>query len=182
VVEEDLLVFLKLHAVGFARLQATETRRAGPWRCSLTSCARSVPKRITTQCRRRCMCRLMRRVFISTSLFMQKEAFWNGKLSGRHARCTTTNILRRFPRPAGAGRESCLPQQSSPRRIILPVAGRIDLARTLEGVGFGYNSLCLPRQSITCISRCSLSRLAGDACKLAAQRRRYALPHALRGI
>jgi len=30
-VEEDLLVFLKLFAVGFERLQATEIKQVGPW-------------------------------------------------------------------------------------------------------------------------------------------------------
>ena len=48
-VEEDLLVFLKLHAVGFARLQHTETRHAGPWEVQFNQLRSFRPRRIATQ-------------------------------------------------------------------------------------------------------------------------------------
>jgi len=73
---------------------------------------------------------------------MQKEAFWSGKLSGRDA----TLFYNKYPFADFHGllvpeRESCLPQFLTEAHHSYLWQATHDLSRTLEGVGFGYNSL-----------------------------------------
>jgi len=141
-VEEDLLVFLKLHAVGFARLQATETRRAGPWGVQYNQLRSFRPRRISTQVPQTLHMPFDEAGFHFNKPFMQKEAFWCGKLSGRHA----TLYYNKYPFADFHGllvpeRESCLPQFLSEAHHFYLWQATHDLSQTLEGVGFGYNSL-----------------------------------------
>jgi ATP adenylyltransferase/5',5'''-P-1,P-4-tetraphosphate phosphorylase II len=141
-VEEDLLVFLKLHAVGFARLQATETRHAGPWEVQFNQLRSFRPKRITTQVPQTLHVPFDEAGFHFNKPFMQKEAFWSGKLSGRHA----TLYYNKYPFADFHGllvpeRESCLSQFLTEAHHFYLWQVTHDLSRTLEGVGFGYNSL-----------------------------------------
>jgi len=141
-VEEDLLVFLKLHAVGFARLQATEIRRAGPWEVQFNQLRSFRPKRITTQVPQTLHVQFDEAGFHFNKPFMQKEAFWGGKLSGRHAAL----YYNKYPFVDFHGllvpeRESCLPQFLTEAHHFYLWQVTHDLSRTLDGVGFGYNSL-----------------------------------------
>jgi diadenosine tetraphosphate (Ap4A) HIT family hydrolase len=141
-VEEDLLVFLKLHAVGFEQLRATETRHAGPWEVQFNQLRSFRPQRITTQVPQSLHAPFDEAGFHFNKSFMQKEAFWAGKLSGRHA----TLYYNKYPFVdlhclLVPERESCLSQflTESHHHYLWQVTH--DLSRTLEGVGFGYNSL-----------------------------------------
>jgi ATP adenylyltransferase/5',5'''-P-1,P-4-tetraphosphate phosphorylase II len=141
-VEEDLLVFLKLHAVGFARLQATETRRAGPWEVQFNQLRSFRPRRITTQVPQTLHVPFDEASFHFNKPFMQKESFWTGKLSGRHA----TLYYNKYPFVDFHGllvpeRESCLPQFLTEAHHHYLWQATLDLSRTLHGAGFGYNSL-----------------------------------------
>jgi len=142
VVEEDLLVFLKLHAVGFERLQHTETRKAGPWEVQFNQLRSFRPKRITTQVPQTLHVPFDEAGFHFNKPFIQKEAFWAGKLSGRHA----TFYYNKYPFADFHGllvpeRESCLPQFLTEAHHHYVWQATLDLSRTLEGVGFAYNSL-----------------------------------------
>ncbi len=142
VVEEDLLVFLKLHAVGFARLQATETRHVGPWEVQFNQLRSFRPKRITTQVPQTLHVPFDETGFHFNKPFMQKEAFWAGKLSGRHA----TLYYNKYPFVDFHGllvpeRASCLPQFLTEAHHHYLWQATHELSHTLEGVGFGYNSL-----------------------------------------
>jgi hypothetical protein len=141
-VDEDLLVFLKLHAVGFERLQATETRRVGPWEVQFNQLRSFRPKRISTQVPQTLHVPFDEAGFHFNKPFMQKEAFWSGKLSGRHA----TLYYNKYPFADFHGllvpeRESCLPQFLTEAHHHYLWQVTLDLSRTLDGVGFGYNSL-----------------------------------------
>ncbi len=141
-VEEDLLVFLKLHAVGFERLQQTETRRVGPWEVQFNQLRSFRPRRITTQVPKTLHVSFEETSFHFNKPFMQKEAFWTGKLSGRHA----TLYYNKYPFADFHGllvpeREGCLPQFMTEAHHHYLWQAMLDLSRTLAGVGFGYNSL-----------------------------------------
>src|SRR5512139_440595 len=110
-VEEDLLVFLKLHAVGFERLQATETRHAGPWEVQFNQLRSFRPRRISTQVPASLSAPFDEAGFHFNKPFMQKEAFWAGELGGRNA----TLYYNKYPFVDFHGllvpeRERCLPQ------------------------------------------------------------------------
>ncbi len=142
VVEEDLLVFLKLHAVGFERLQATETRQAGPCEVQFNQLRSFRPKRITTQVPQSLHMPFDEAGFHFNKPFMQKEAFWAGKLNNRHA----TLYYNKYPFADFHGllvpeRESCLPQFLTEAHHCYLWEVTQELAGTLDGVGFGYNSL-----------------------------------------
>lgn len=141
-VEEDLLVFLKLHAVGFARLQQTEIRHAGPWEVQFNQLRSFRPQRITTQVPQSLHAPFDEAGFHFNKPFMQKEAFWTGKLSGRHA----TLYYNKYPFVDFHGllvpeRESCLSQFLTEAHHFYLWQATLDLSRTLDGAGFGYNSL-----------------------------------------
>lgn len=141
-VEEDLLVFLKLHAVGFGRLQATETRHAGPWEVQFNQLRSFRPRRISTQVPQTLHVPFDEAGFHFNKPFMQKESFWAGKLSGRHA----SLYYNKYPFVDFHGllvpeRESCLPQFLTEAHHFYLWQAALDLSRALEGVGFGYNSL-----------------------------------------
>lgn len=141
-VEEDLLVFLKLHAVGFARLQATETRRAGPWEVQFNQLRSFRPRRISAQVPQTLQVPFDEAGFHFNKPFIQKEAFWAGELGGRHA----TLYYNKYPFVDFHGllvpeRESCLPQFLTEAHHHYLWQTTQELSRTLQGVGFGYNSL-----------------------------------------
>lgn len=141
-VEEDLLVFLKLHAVGFGQLQATETRHAGPWEVQFNQLRSFRPKRISAQVPASLRVPFDAAGFHFNKPFMQKEAFWAGELCGRQA----TLYYNKYPFADFHGllvleRESCLPQFLCEEHHHYLWRTTRELGRTLPGTGFGYNSL-----------------------------------------
>jgi hypothetical protein len=141
-VEEDLLVFLKLHAVGFNNLKATETRHAGPWEVQFNQLRSFRPRRISTQVPQSLHVPFDEAGFHFNKPFMQKEAFWSGVLSGRHA----TLYYNKYPFADFHGllvpeRESGLSQFLTEAHHCYLWEVTRELSCTLDGVGFGYNSL-----------------------------------------
>jgi len=141
-VEEDLLVFLKLHAVGFERLQATETRRTGPWEVQFNQLRSFRPRRISAHVPQTLHLPFDENGFHFNKPFMQQEAFWSGELSDLHA----TLYYNKYPFVDFHGllvpeRESCLPQFLTEAHHFYLWQITRELSSTLEGVGFGYNSL-----------------------------------------
>lgn len=142
VVEEDLLVFLKLHAVGFDRLQPTEARIAGPWEVQFNQLRSFRPKRITTQVPGSLKVAFDVNGFHFNKPFMQKESFWAGSLCGREA----TLYYNKYPFTDFHGllvleREAGLQQFLSEENHHYLWQTTRELGRTLAGSGFGYNSL-----------------------------------------
>lgn len=141
-VEEDLLVFLKLHAVGFEQLQATEVRQAGPWEVQFNQLRSFRPRRISTQVPASLQVPFDENGFHFNKPFMHKEAFWEGELHGRRA----TLFYNKYPFIDLHGllvleREAGLAQflQEEHHHYLWKTTHA--LAQTLPGVGFGYNAL-----------------------------------------
>lgn len=141
-VEEDLLVFLKLHAVGFEQLQPTEMRQAGPWEVQFNQLRSFRPRRISTQVPASLLVPFDEKGFHFNKPFLQKEAFWEGELHGRRA----TLYYNKYPFIDLHGllvleREAGHPQfmLEEHHHYLWQVTQK--LAETLPGVGFGYNAL-----------------------------------------
>jgi hypothetical protein len=140
-VEEDLLVFLKIAAIGFEALQPTELRGEGPWQLQFNHLRSFRPKRISQQPPQGISAPFEERAFHFNKPFMQKEVFWRGELCGRDvdlyynkypfAELHTLLVLER---------EQCLPQYL--QRQHHDYAWRVmeHLGATLPGAGIGYNS------------------------------------------
>lgn len=142
VVEEDLLVFLKLHAVGFKNLQATESRLVGPWEVQFNQLRSFRPRRISAQVPQTLLVPFDEAGFHFNKPFMQKEAFWSGVLCGRHA----TLYYNKYP--FADFHALLVPEREGGLSQFLTEAYHCylwevtrQLSCTLEGVGFGYNSL-----------------------------------------
>ncbi len=141
-VEEDLMVFLKLHAVGFDRLQPTETRHAGNWEVQFNQLRSFRPRRISSQVPQHLHLPFDDNGFHFNRPFMLKEAFWGGEMLGKRF----SLYYNKYPFVDFHGllvleRERKLPQFLDEERHEYMWQLTQDLSRTLDGVGFGYNSL-----------------------------------------
>jgi hypothetical protein len=140
-VEEDLLVFLKIAAIGFEALQPTETRSEGPWALQFNHLRSFRPKRISQQPPHGISAPFEERAFHFNKPFMQKEVFWRGALGGRGVDLYYNKYpfaeLHTLLVPE---REQCLPQylQHQYHDYAWQVAQQ--LGATLPGAGIGYNS------------------------------------------
>lgn len=141
-VEEDLLVFLKILAVGLDHLSATQTRRAGPWELQFNHLRSFRPKRIAARVPGALYLPFDESAFHFNKGFMQKEAFWAGHLGGR---CTTL-YYNKYPfAPCHCllvpEREARLPQFLYVESHAWLWETASELGSRLDGVGFGYNSV-----------------------------------------
>ncbi|MDO8890252.1 MAG: hypothetical protein Q8N54_08625 [Sulfurimicrobium sp.] len=141
-VEEDLLVFLKIHAIGLDRLQPAVKRQAGIWELQFNHLRSFRPRRIASRVPEHLRAPFDEAGFHFNKGFMQKEAFWAGELLGRHA----TLYYNKYPFVDFHGllvpeRDSCLPQYLTEAHHFYLWEATAALAQTLDGVGFGYNSL-----------------------------------------
>ena len=141
-VEEDLLVFLKIQAVGLERLRHTERRQVGKWELQFNHLRSFRPRRITARAPTSLHVGFDEAGFHFNKGFMQKEAFWTGTLGGKEA----TLYYNKYPFVDFHGllvpeRERNLPQflTLEHHRYVWELTAH--LAETLDGVGFGYNSI-----------------------------------------
>lgn len=140
-VEEDLLVFLKIHAVGFDALNKTERREAGMWQLQFNHLRSFRPKRITQSVPEGIARPFDRGGFHFNKPFMQKEAFWEGELGGRRV----SLYYNKYPFADLHG--LLVPEREAERPQLLEEAEHhyvwqlaATLGESLEGVGFGYNA------------------------------------------
>ncbi|MBS4098408.1 MAG: hypothetical protein KGZ83_16420 [Sulfuricella sp.] len=141
-VEEDLLVFLKILAIGLEHLKPTETRQAGPWEVQFNHLRSFRPKRITTRVPSGIYLPFDEAAFHFNKGFMQQEAFWAGELAGRRA----TLYYNKYPFVDShcllvPEREARLPQFLYVESHDYLWEATKQLGETLDGVGFGYNSV-----------------------------------------
>ncbi len=141
-VEEDLLVFLKILAIGLERLNPTERRQVGPWELQFNHLRSFRPKRITARTPTGIYLPFDDGAFHFNKGFMQKEAFWAGELGGRRA----TLYYNKYPFVAShcllvPEREARLPQFLYVESHDYLWETTRQLGETLDGVGFGYNSV-----------------------------------------
>ena len=141
-VEEDLLVFLKINAIGLDKLKSTENRTADKWTLQFNHLRAFRPKRITTTIPHGIRADFDENGFHFNKGFMQKEAFWAGEVAGKSA----TLYYNKYPFVDFHGllvpeREKCHPQYQTEAFNSYIWMLTQEMAQTLPGVGFGYNSL-----------------------------------------
>lgn len=141
-VEEDLLVFLKIQAIGLEKLMHTERRQAGKWELQFNHLRSFRPRRITARAPAGIRVDFDETGFHFNKGFMQKEAFWAGTLGGKDA----TLYYNKYPfvdfhALLVPERERRLPQFLTLEHHNHVWALTSQLAETLDGVGFGYNSI-----------------------------------------
>jgi diadenosine tetraphosphate (Ap4A) HIT family hydrolase len=91
--DDDLLVFLKLHAIGFAHLQTMQSRRAGPWEMLFNPIRALRPPRTSGLQFDSLLCPFNPDGFHFNRPFLAKEIFWDGELAGKPARL----LYNKFP-------------------------------------------------------------------------------------
>ena len=141
VVDEDLLVFLKLHAIGFDAIETSKTRNEGIWKVQFNHLRSFRPRRITQFVHEGMSEPFDVDEFNFNKPFMAKECFWRGELLGRRLDL----FYNKYPFADLHGllvldREECLPQLLGleDHRYVFGLAQALD--KNMPGIGFGYNS------------------------------------------
>lgn len=91
--DDDVLVFLKLLAIGFAHLHTTQSRRAGPWALSFNPIRALRPPRMSGTKLDRLLRPFDPAGFHFNKAFLAREVFWEGELAGKPARL----LYNKFP-------------------------------------------------------------------------------------
>lgn len=138
---DDVLVFLKLMAVGFDALEVTSFRNAGPFELQFNQLRAFRPPRMSNA-----VVDSNRKDFDANGFhfnkpFLKKEILWEGELSGVHARL----LYNKFPFAHGHGLLVLEPEQQRPQyltpehhqQVVDIVTG---LGEKLPGLGLAYNA------------------------------------------
>jgi hypothetical protein len=91
--EDDILVFLKLHAIGFEHLNTMESRREGPWDVLFNPIRALRPPRISGMKFDSLLRPFEPAGFHFNKAFLARETFWEGELAGKSARM----LYNKFP-------------------------------------------------------------------------------------
>jgi len=91
--DDDVLVFLKLHAIGFEHLKTMESRRAGPWEVMFNPIRALRPPRISGMKFEGLLRPFDPAGFHFNKPFLAKEVLWEGELAGKPARL----LYNKFP-------------------------------------------------------------------------------------
>lgn len=139
--DDDVLVFLKMMAIGFDALCPGEQRQAGPWEVQFNPLRSFRPPRMAHTRVNAIHAPFDDNAFHFNKPFLRKECFWDGELEGREVEL----LYNKFPFVDYHGllvpqRERNAPQfltQDDHRYVwrICEVIGS-----KLSGVGFGYNA------------------------------------------
>ncbi|MGB0712617.1 MAG: hypothetical protein ACPGUC_03555 [Gammaproteobacteria bacterium] len=139
--DDDLMVFLKLLAVGRDGLEDTRRRRAGSWELQFNPMRSFRPKRMANARVEGISRPFDRDGFNFNKPFLRKEVFWSGSLLGRELEL----LFNKFPFAPLHGllvpdREAEQPQLLIERdhHFVWAVIDR--LGETLPGVSLGYNA------------------------------------------
>lgn len=83
-VDEDLLVFLKLHVLGFDNIQLTQLRNESGWQCQFNQLRSFRPQRLAAfQHNGKMSTPFVKSQFHFNKPFMAKECFWSGEFDGQ---------------------------------------------------------------------------------------------------
>ena len=139
--EDDLLVFLKLVALGFQGIGTTEVRRAGPWEVQFNLLRAFRPKRMSRSVAGGSQIPFDPAGFHFNKPFLRKETFWRGHLKGR----SVDLLYNKFPFVGLHGLLVPDREANRPQFLSRPYHHYVwdltqELAPTLPGAGFSYNS------------------------------------------
>jgi hypothetical protein len=139
--DDDLLVFLKLMAIGFDALQPTQRRREGPWEIQFNQLRAFRPPRMATTRVESLHVPFNPNGFHFNKPFLRKECFWAGEQQGREVEL----LYNKFPFVDYHGllvpqREHEAPQflTHDDHHYLWRLTAA--LGESLPGVGFGYNA------------------------------------------
>jgi hypothetical protein len=139
--DDDVLVFLKMMAIGFDALQPTQRRTEGPWELQFNQLRAFRPPRMANTRVETLHLPFNENGFHFNKSFLRKECFWSGELQGREVEL----LYNKFPFVDFHGllvpqREHNAPQYLThdDHRYMWRVSE--ELGQTLPGVGFGYNA------------------------------------------
>ena len=142
VVEEDLLVFLEIHELGFENIQLTQQRTESHWQCQFNQLRSFRPRRmINFQHNGEMSIPFDENQFHFNKPFMAKECFWSGDYNNKQLDI----FYNKYPFADFHGlivpqRESCFSQLLSEEMHTYIWQLTQNLSLTLPGLGVGYNS------------------------------------------
>lgn len=139
--DDDVLVFLKMMAIGFDALQPGERRQVGPWEVQFNALRSFRPPRMAHTRVDAIHAPFNETGFHFNKPFLRKECFWSGELEGREVEL----LYNKFPFVDYHG--LLVPQREHNASQFLTHDDHHYLWRlcerigeTLPGVGFGYNA------------------------------------------
>lgn len=138
---DDLLVFLKLMAVGFDQLQMSSFRQAGPWQVQYNQLRSFRPARMSNDVVHDLFKPFDEEGFHFSKSFLENEIMWRGDLNGQH--CSL--LYNKFPFASLHGLLVVEPKQHRPQFLDQDTHAYIwqlteQLGNKMPGVGFGYNA------------------------------------------
>lgn len=138
---DDLLVFLKLMAVGLENLQSTRSRQAGPWELQHNHLRAFRPARMSGETVTALHAPFDDRAFHFNKSFLRKEIIWEGELMGHDCRL----LYNKFPFAPLHGLLVIEPEERHPQylgKFTHDYLWRLmeALGEHLPGCGFGYNA------------------------------------------
>jgi len=139
--EDDILVFLKLMAMGFDKVSQTEFRQTEQWELQFNHIRSLRPARISKNLVEGIKLDFNPDGFHFNKPFLQKECFWSGELNHKHLDIFYNKFpFARFHSLLIPDREACLAQYLIPEyhQYIWQITA--ELALTLPGIGMAYNS------------------------------------------
>jgi len=138
---DDVLVFLKLMALGLEALQTTRFRRAGPWQLQYNQLRAFRPARMSDEIITDLHAPFDNDAFHFNKAFLRKEIIWEGELLGHHCRL----LYNKFPFAPLHGILVMEPEERHPQylgKFAHEYLWRLlqALGEHLPHCGFGYNS------------------------------------------
>jgi hypothetical protein len=137
--DDDVLVFLKLHAIGFEHLSLMESRRAGPWDVLFNPIRALRPPRISGLKFESLLRPFDAAGFHFNKPFLAREIFWEGDLAGKPARL----LYNKFPFARLHGLLVPEPLRQAPQYLTPELHGwawDVCAKTGVPGLCLGYNS------------------------------------------
>ncbi len=138
---DDVLVFLKIMALGLEELQSTRFRKIGPWQLQYNQLRAFRPARMSDQAISDLHAPFDNGAFHFNKPFLRKEIIWEGELLGHHCRL----LYNKFPFAPLHGILVMEPEERHPQylgKFAHEYLWRLleSLDEQLPDCGFGYNS------------------------------------------
>ncbi len=139
--DDDLLVFLKLMAIGWNQLPSVQFRQLGDWELQYNALRAFRPGRMSHISVSGLSTPFSPTGFQFNKAFLQKEVFWSGELLGRKAAL----LYNKFPFAPLHGILVPEPQAEHPQFLLREIHEYIwqlteHLANNIPGIAFGYNA------------------------------------------
>ncbi len=139
--EDDILVFLKLMAIGLENISQTEFRQTEQWELQFNHIRSLRPARMSKNVIKGLYLAFNPDAFHYNKPFLQKESYWHGIMNDKHLDIFYNKFpFARFHSLLVPDREACLPQHLN--HEYHQYIGQIteQLGNTLKGIGMAYNS------------------------------------------